>query len=217
MNFKAAESLSGQIAQHLGEKIITGELQPKQRIQELAVAKDLQVSRGSVREALLILEGRHLIDIIPRRGAIVSELSTDHVCNLYEIITNLQTLLAQKLARYWKGSDLAPFNEKLQIMQHLANKGQVNDFIKEGFDFIRLAYPLANNHYLEAILEDLQPTLHRTYYHIFKTKNSEMQEQLSFFDQLLETVFKRQEEALPELIQEQNTRQKNIILETWMY
>ena len=72
MSFKPAVSLTEQIADHLGSEIISGKLQPSERIQELKVAKDLGVSRGSVREALLILEGRHLIEIYPRRGAVVS-------------------------------------------------------------------------------------------------------------------------------------------------
>ena len=72
MSFKAPESLAEQIAQHIGDQIITGKMKSKERIQELKVANDLEVSRGSVREALLILEGRHLIDILPRRGAMVA-------------------------------------------------------------------------------------------------------------------------------------------------
>ena len=54
MRFQAPESLSEQIAQHLGQRIMTGELRPGERIQELKVAGELNVSRGSVREALLI-------------------------------------------------------------------------------------------------------------------------------------------------------------------
>ena len=78
MGFKPAASLTEQIANHLSDEIINGRLAPLERIQELKVAKDLGVSRGSVREALLIVEGRHLIDIIPRRGAVVS-LSLIHI------------------------------------------------------------------------------------------------------------------------------------------
>ena len=74
MDFKPAVSLTQQIANHLSDAIISGRLAPLERIQEQRVAKDLGVSRGSVREALLIVEGRHLIDIVPRRGAVVSGL-----------------------------------------------------------------------------------------------------------------------------------------------
>ena len=65
MGFQAAVSLTEQIAEHLGSQIISGALQPLERIQELKVAGELGVSRGSVREALLILESRHLVEIVP--------------------------------------------------------------------------------------------------------------------------------------------------------
>ena len=62
-SFKPQESLSEQIAQHLSRQIVRGDLLAGDRIQELRIAGELEVSRGSVREALLILERWHLIDI----------------------------------------------------------------------------------------------------------------------------------------------------------
>lgn len=68
MTFKAPDSLAEQIAHHLAERIIRGELKERERIQEQKVTQTLNVSRGSVREALLILERRHLVNILPRRA-----------------------------------------------------------------------------------------------------------------------------------------------------
>ncbi len=80
-------SLSEQIAEHLAREIITGRLGANARIQELRVADDLGVSRGSVREALLILESRHLIDLLPRRGAIVRELDGEGLVSFSELFS----------------------------------------------------------------------------------------------------------------------------------
>ena len=87
MTFKAAESLAEQIARHVGRQIVTGDLVEGERIQELRIAKELNVSRGSVREALLILERRHLINIYPRRGAVFAEMSAQQIKSLFEILT----------------------------------------------------------------------------------------------------------------------------------
>ena len=65
MTFKAPDSLAEQIAHHLAERIIRGDLKPGERIQEQKVTQALNVSRGSVREALLILERRHLVGGVP--------------------------------------------------------------------------------------------------------------------------------------------------------
>ena len=52
MHSEEVDSLSEQIAKHISEQIISGELVEGERIQELRIAKELDVSRGSVREAL---------------------------------------------------------------------------------------------------------------------------------------------------------------------
>ncbi len=56
MQQQEAESLSEQIAKHISEQIIRGELVEGERSKNYAISAELDVSRGSVREALLILE-----------------------------------------------------------------------------------------------------------------------------------------------------------------
>ena len=63
MHEQGKESLSEQIAKHISEQIIRGELVEGERIQELRISAELDVSRGSVREALLLLERTQLIEI----------------------------------------------------------------------------------------------------------------------------------------------------------
>src|SRR3989338_9823068 len=101
MTFKAPDSLSEQIAHHLAERIIRGELKERERIQEQKVTQSLNVSRGSVREALLILERRHLIVILPRRGAQVTELTPHKVQSLYTLMMELYILLRIAVAERW--------------------------------------------------------------------------------------------------------------------
>lgn len=195
MSFKAPESLSEQIAQHIGDQIITGKLKSKERIQELKVATDLEVSRGSVREALLILEGRHLIDILPRRGAMVAEMNKANVSALYETYIILLIVLATKVANTWKPGQLDPLIEQLQKMRAIANSSSDPEaperVVKAGFDLMRMAYPLAENPYLEGILEDLQPAIHRAYHMALTVDNNALSYSMTFFAQLLEGVVKR--------------------------
>jgi DNA-binding GntR family transcriptional regulator len=117
MTFKAPDSLAEQIAHHLAERIIRGEMKPGERIQEQKVTLALNVSRGSVREALLILERRHLIAILPRRGAHVTELTPHKVQSLCTLMSELYILLGNSVANGWQvQSDMAPF---VQIQQRL--------------------------------------------------------------------------------------------------
>lgn len=194
MSFKAPESLSEQIAQHIGDQIITGKLKSQERIQELKVATELEVSRGSVREALLILESRHLINILPRRGAMVASLDKANVSALYETYISLLIVLASKVANTWKPGQLDPLIEQLQKMRAIANRSDTEEperVVKAGFDLMRMAYPLAENPYLEGILEDLQPAIHRAYHMALTVDNNALSYSMTFFSQLLDGVVKR--------------------------
>ena len=195
MTFKAPDSLSEQIARHLGELIITGKLKSGERIQELRVAGELNVSRGSVREAYLILERRHLIDILPRRGAVVSAMTPRHVRNVYELNILLLAHLARRATLAWQDADLPAFLQLLDEMDGFVQRNQVMDFYDASFRFARMAYRFADNPYLEEILEDLQPLMRRTYYYAIMTVKAEMEVSMKMFRDLMERILARDDEG----------------------
>lgn len=216
MSFKAPESLAEQIAQHIGEQIITGKLISKERIQELKVANDLEVSRGSVREALLILESRHLIDILPRRGAMVAEMNKVKVKALYETYITLLVVLASKVSQVWKPGELDPLIEQLQKIRAIANSSDPDApqrVVVAGFDLMRMTYPLVENPYLESILEDLQPAIHRAYQMALTADQAALAHSITFFGQLLEGVVKRDIEKVEQSLQDYGDHLLSIMMD----
>jgi DNA-binding GntR family transcriptional regulator len=192
MTFKAPESLSEQIAQHLARRIIRGELRPGERIQEQKVTLALNVSRGSVREALLILERRHLIAIIPRRGAQVTRLTEHRVRSLCSVMTELYTLLAQAVAHRWDTPEsLQPLQEIRARLQDSYQRQDVTAFVEQSFSVLRAAYPFADNPYLQETIEDLQPAMDRHYHLALEQRKTSMGQYLELLDQLLEAVRQR--------------------------
>lgn len=195
MSFKAPDSLSEQIARHIGQLIITGAITSGDRIQELRIASELNVSRGSVREAFLILERRYLIDIIPRKGAVVSAMSKKHVKNVYEMNVLLLALLIRKAVANWQDKDLEPFLGLIAEMVELVKQNQPLEFLDATFNFAKLAYQFSDNVYLEDMLDDLQPSIRRTYYHAINLETSEMEKSLTFFQALMERIIARDAEG----------------------
>ncbi len=197
MTFKAPDSLAEQIAHHLAERIIRGELKARERIQEQKVTQALNVSRGSVREALLILERRHLIVIPPRRGAQVAELTPHNVKSLYALVMELYILLGKAVADSWQvEADLAPF---LQIQQHLQDSLQREDidgFVESSFDIMRAAFPFCDNPYLQETVENLLPAISRTYHLALERRKSEMAQFLNTFAALLQAIISRDHQAI---------------------
>lgn len=110
-----------QIADYLAEKIIHMEIKPGERIFESKIAQELGVSRSPVREALRILNEKFLVELLPRRGAVVAGFSIQFIEDLYDILKTLYLLLCQRGVS--KISDenynrLAPF---FRTMEECAN------------------------------------------------------------------------------------------------
>jgi len=97
-NASPTRSLPEQIADKVGRAIIVGDLQPGRRVQEQHLAERFEVSRGPVREALRILEQDGLVEILPRRGAKITQFTTAEVDDLFMITGRLLGLAARLVA-----------------------------------------------------------------------------------------------------------------------
>ncbi len=91
-------SVPEQIAAKVGDRVIVGQLAPGSRIGEQELADEFMVSRGPVREAIRLLEREGLVTVLPRRGALVTQLSSAELRELYEVRSSLIELVLRKVA-----------------------------------------------------------------------------------------------------------------------
>jgi DNA-binding GntR family transcriptional regulator len=77
-------SLARSAADWIAGHIISGDIEPGQKLTETGLAERMGVSRSPVREALAALSREGLITIEPRRGARVSRLDASDAADLYE-------------------------------------------------------------------------------------------------------------------------------------
>lgn len=160
MVFKPALNLTEQIAEQLAEQIILGELQGQDRIQELKIAKALDVSRGSVREALLILERRHLIEIVPRRGAVVTAIGPDDAVSLVELLSAAETHWLSNLIESYKNNRLQQFSKVesfVEGMETAARERSLPDLVRQRGEFYLGLLDSAPK-YTQAVFECLLPS-----------------------------------------------------------
>lgn len=197
MYFNAPKSMAEQISQHLAKQIISGERVANDRIQELKIVEELDVSRGSVREALLLMQRRHLVDIIPRRGAVVAQINADSVENLFDVFGILVTRLAVLVGNRWQEGELDALIQHLLQLQKMANQEDRADFMDKVFDLLTMAYPLARNNYLQELLINLQPAVHRCYALAQRYKPNDGKAAMDFFSALMKGVVEREVEILP--------------------
>lgn len=125
-------TIAERAADELRRKIVSGELPEGFQLRQDALAAEFGISRIPVREALVQLEGEGLVRIVPRKGAVVSELSIAEISELFTLRGLLEPLLLKKSAPKLTPEDfaeldiiLAEYTAELQS-QHLARWGELN-------------------------------------------------------------------------------------------
>jgi DNA-binding GntR family transcriptional regulator len=124
-----ALSLPEQVAEIVGNAIIRGRLQPGDRVHEQELADRFAVSRGPIREALRILERDGLVQILPRRGARVTELAVDEVDEVFELRGALLGVAAQRVAVRGDADVVAAIRVRVDAMRSLA-RGGADEYVK---------------------------------------------------------------------------------------
>ena len=104
-----SHTLSSELTSTLRDAIITGEIAQGSKLSETKLAKELDVSRGPLREAIRRLEGMNLIQHKPQQGARVVTLSMDLILQIYDTREALES----------KACALAAVNMTSQEIDHL--------------------------------------------------------------------------------------------------
>lgn len=84
--------LRDQVREHLLELMTQGQLEPGKTLNLAALARKLDVSVTPIREALTQLQQSKLIQAIPNRGFIISDLNYSEAKDLYELVADLEVL-----------------------------------------------------------------------------------------------------------------------------
>jgi DNA-binding GntR family transcriptional regulator len=80
-------------------QILSGDVRGGQLLSEVEVAAELGVSRTPVHEAFLRLAAEDLLDLVPRRGAVVVPVARQEAADLLEMRLALETAAVRRLSR----------------------------------------------------------------------------------------------------------------------
>ncbi|MGZ7881713.1 GntR family transcriptional regulator [Acinetobacter soli] len=214
MNLDDVDSLSEHIARRIGEQIIVGELVEGERIQELRIAKELDVSRGSVREALLLLERTHLIDIFPRRGAIVSEMSSQQVKALFDSSVLVLGHIVQRLSESWRGHEAEQLQYLLVQLEEQVKAGDTEKFYDGIFDYLAAQHDIVGNPYLMKFYKELLPSLRRSYFLTLNTSRRELQEAFALFKLVIDAILIRKSHQATLFMEDFCRHLRNLVLDS---
>ena len=91
--------LSEQLREVIEEEVATGRLLPGTHLDEVELAVRFGVSRTPIREALSQLSGEGLVEMRPRRGAVVAQASPQRLIEMFEVMAELEAMCARLAVR----------------------------------------------------------------------------------------------------------------------
>lgn len=87
--------------------IVSGELEPGQKISEKELCTRFDISRTPVREALKALAVEGMVELLPQRGARVMTITDDELNELFPIIACVEALAGELACEHITSSQLA--------------------------------------------------------------------------------------------------------------
>lgn len=122
-------------ARALEELILRGDVEPGERLNELALSRQLGVSRAVIREAVRGLEQMALVEVVPYRGVIVRRASMKDALDFYDLRAALFRTGAQLVARRGTAESVARLRAMNTLMVQAAAAGRFADYYRINLDF----------------------------------------------------------------------------------
>lgn len=144
------------VRDRIEEDILSDRYKPGDRLEELVLAAELGVSRTPIREALRQLQEAGLIEVRPRRGAVVRSVSPAELLEMFEVMGGLEALAGRLAARRLDETARQKILETHEACRAAAEKG-TDAYYYENERFHLAIHDACKNHFLV----EQASTLHR--------------------------------------------------------
>lgn len=148
-------SLGSKIFMVLRDKILNEEYASGQKLNEVALSKELNISRTPIREALKQLELEGLVKSIPNKGVYVLGFSPRDIDDMLEIRYALEGLAIQLAIERINDAQLEKIKEVYDLMEFYAHKGDQDKFNELNIAFHESIYRCTQSQYFEQLLKDI--------------------------------------------------------------
>lgn len=152
-------TVAAKIQRSLSRQIITGDLQPGQKLEEKTLARQFGVSRTPIREALRELGARGLIDLIPRRGGVVAIIGIERLADMLDAECELEALCAQLASQRMTAIEKGQLQDLHDQSRALAAGEDEADYLLLNYRFHDLICGGAHNSTLGATTRELRDRL----------------------------------------------------------
>ncbi|MBM3736041.1 MAG: GntR family transcriptional regulator [Acidobacteria bacterium] len=149
----SAPTIRHSVAELLAKEILQGRILPGRRLNESQLARDLDISRAPIREALQQLQEQGLVMNLPRRGMFVVHLEMEDIRKINHVRVVLEAEALRQAQASLTAAGWARLSAVLRRLE--ACKGPGITQVRLDQEFHRTIWSLTGNEYLERTLNGL--------------------------------------------------------------
>jgi DNA-binding GntR family transcriptional regulator len=161
----AQPALYEEVAERLRQRIFSHELKPGAWVDEQAIAEQYGISRTPLREALKVLASEGLVNLKPRRGCYVTELSPKDISDIFPLMAMLEGRCAFEATENADNADRARLQALHEALEQAARDGDIPRFFEANQEFHLAVQAITGNRWLLQIIQDLRKVLKLTRMH----------------------------------------------------
>ena len=174
----------------LRQAILKGELEPGERLMEMQLAEQLGVSRTPIREAIRKLELEGLVFMIPRKGAVVAEITEKSLRDVLEVRRALEELAMKLACEKILDEEIEELKVAAKEFEDALKTGDVTVYAEADVKFHDIIYRPTDNQRLIQLLYNLREQMYR--YRVEYLKRDDSHDTLLAEHQyIIETLEKR--------------------------
>lgn len=143
-----AENIVQGLRDEIENGIVTNQFAPGERLDEMQLAKHFGVSRTPVREALMQLSAIGLVEIRPRRGAVVVEPGPHRIYEMFEVMAELEGMAGSLAARRHTDEDRANLLAAHAQCTQSANAEDTDTYYYDNERFHQAVYTASHSSFL---------------------------------------------------------------------
>ena len=182
----------------LRRAILKGELEPGERLMEIALANKLGVSRTPIREAIRKLELEGLVVMIPRKGAEVARITEKDLRDVLEVRTSLEKLAIELACDRITEEDM---NLACKDFEESFGKDDLTTIAEKDVAFHDIIFRATKNARLIQILNNLREQMYR--YRLEYLKDTQSHDRLvEEHQKIVNAIIEKNKEEAVRLIQE---------------
>lgn len=144
------------VYQTLRQWIINGTLQPRERLNDVELARYFSVSRTPVREALQLLSEKKLVQIVPSSGTYVAPIDDQDMAHVYQLLVALQSLALELCIHTITPEQLERLEELNEHFSRCCAAGTPEQASEADYQFHQYLCGLSGNPYLLSFSEQLE-------------------------------------------------------------